>query len=392
MNPTTHKDWARLLRRPAWWERWRGRGQGQGRSGQPPTRQTGAARSGGSARLARSARRTLVVAGLVLLASHLLLLLALEGFAPQLRDPEYGRKLAGLRQRLAEAVGDKPLVLVLGSSRVSMGLRPGVLPADTPALVYNGSIIGSGPLLELLAVRRYWDDGIRPRVLVLEVWAPFLKSDGPYLEEARIDVNRLAWADVAQLLPYSRDPQKLRHAWRQARLNPWYSHRYLILNRLSPAMLPWFQRRDFAWEPVDGWGWLPSNNVSPDPEARRQRLELTRQHYQYIFTDYTITPLADRALRDCIATVQRLGVAVALLQMPESSEFRQFYPPDMQTRVNEYFHSLQTDFAVPLIDARTWNEDADLLDGFHLTRDGAIRFTQQFAQKALPTLLREVRP
>lgn len=371
MVATTPKNWSRLLPLVArlWW--WRGR-----------ARRLRLNRRGST----RAARRALAVAALVLLASHLLLLAALEWFAPQLRDPEYGRKLAGLRARLAES-GEKPLVLVLGSSRVSMGLRPAVLEPNTPALVYNGSMIGSGPLLQSLALRRYWDDGVRPSVVVLEVWAPFLKSDGPYLEEARIDVNRLAWADLAQLLPYSRDPHKLRTAWRQARLNPWYSHRYLILNRLVPAMLPWFQRRDFAWEPVDGWGWLPSNNVSPNPESRRQRLELTRQHYDFIFNDYTITPVADRAMRDCIGTAQKLGLAVALLQMPESSEFRAFYSPQMQATVDAYFQSLQTEFAVPLIDGRTWNEDDDLIDGFHLTRDGAIRFTQQFAQKALPTLV-----
>src|SRR5258708_7065794 len=40
----------------------------------------------------------------------------------QLRDPEYGKRVVSLKQRLAENPG-RPLVLAVGSSRMSMGVR-----------------------------------------------------------------------------------------------------------------------------------------------------------------------------------------------------------------------------------------------------------------------------
>src|SRR4051812_49644316 len=55
------------------------------------------------------------------------LVVAMEHWRPEYRDLEYGVKRALLRQRLQEQPG-RPLVLVLGSSRVFNGFRPEVLP------------------------------------------------------------------------------------------------------------------------------------------------------------------------------------------------------------------------------------------------------------------------
>ena len=55
------------------------------------------------------------------------------------------------------------LVLVLGSSRVAYGVRPGVVP-DTPQgpVVVNLALAGSGPVMELMALRRALAAGLRP--------------------------------------------------------------------------------------------------------------------------------------------------------------------------------------------------------------------------------------
>src|SRR2546429_8601505 len=72
---------------------------------------------------------------------------------PGLRDPEYGRRLARLQARLAERRAGQPLVLFVGSSRTSFGIRPTVvsaalaqqLPAADRPVVFNFSFNGAGP-------------------------------------------------------------------------------------------------------------------------------------------------------------------------------------------------------------------------------------------------------
>src|SRR5437588_10274747 len=94
--------------------------------------------------------------GLFLASQLALVVVCAEGWRPELGDPEYGRKLACLRDRLAEQPG-RPLALALGSSRVAVGLRPGLLaggdrPGDGP-LLFNFGIMECHPVWELMYLR-----------------------------------------------------------------------------------------------------------------------------------------------------------------------------------------------------------------------------------------------
>src|SRR5690242_12739591 len=94
----------------------------------------------------RRAARALGAAAACFLAGQLALGLAVERWLPGVRDPEYAAKVERLRARRAEAPG-RPLVLVLGSSRVQMGLRAGTVAAEgggRPALVFNFGTSGTG--------------------------------------------------------------------------------------------------------------------------------------------------------------------------------------------------------------------------------------------------------
>src|SRR5437763_10517665 len=87
---------------------------------------------------------------------QLLLGVIVEHWWTEARDPEYTAKMQRLSARRAEAP-DRPLVLVLGSSRVQMGLRAGDLHADLngrPALVFNFGLGGGGSMLEAISLQR----------------------------------------------------------------------------------------------------------------------------------------------------------------------------------------------------------------------------------------------
>src|SRR5437870_916441 len=86
------------------------------------------------------------------IALQLALTLYMDRGHPELYDAEYGYRLYYLHERLGVKPAH-PFVLVLGSSRVELGLRPDVLPcrAEAPD-VFNFGLTGAGPVTELLCL------------------------------------------------------------------------------------------------------------------------------------------------------------------------------------------------------------------------------------------------
>src|SRR5262249_41727915 len=123
------------------------------RNGKPPRHDRRSAMSR-RRQLSRRAWLTLACGLLFFLAPPLTLSVRTESAQPELRDPRYGYRFERLQQSLAEETG-RPLVLVLGSSRVEVGFSPRELPPCTltdgrQAMVFNFGLAGNGrPLLEL---------------------------------------------------------------------------------------------------------------------------------------------------------------------------------------------------------------------------------------------------
>ena len=114
-----------------------------------PDRQT---RANGRAKLA------LLWGALAFLAGQGVLAYVITRSHPEIRDPEFGYRLLRLREQGASAP-DRPLFLILGSSRTLSGICPPSLPpwpadAGTEPRVFNFSQLGSGPVRELLTLRQ----------------------------------------------------------------------------------------------------------------------------------------------------------------------------------------------------------------------------------------------
>lgn len=336
------------------------------------------------------ARASLFWLGIVLLASHLTLSLGMETIFPELRDPEYGRKLIRLRQH-RETYPDRPLVLVLGSSRAAMGVRPEVIENDpelmsdpTRPMVFNASLVGSGPVMEFLCLRRLIDRGVRPDAVVLEVWPPFLYQEGIFLEEGRLDTNRLYWKDYSLVRQYSSDPKKLAedHAW--ARWAPWFSHRFFLLSQIMPGWLKQANRRDFAWDDMNEWGWLPGPVDTDDPTVRQTRIASSFGYYGPMLADWAVSPVSHDAMCSLLSYCQEKDIPVTLIVLPEASEFRDWYASHSRERAEAYLEFLTSTYDTTLIDCRDWIDDARLLDGFHLTRGGAEEYSLRFGREVLP--------
>ena len=339
-----------------------------------------------TARRTRGLRALAVfVAGLF--AFNFGLAMLLEKGPAHWRDPEYGFRLRALQQK-RQQFPDRKLTVVLGSSRTAMGVRPDVYEASLgdlfgAPLLFNMSLAGAGPILQLMTLERLLTDGIRPDAILLEYWAPLLRGDGPYREDRRIVAPRLRESDESIVVDYFADAEDVRSKMRWGRAIPAWYHRRAFLDQLWPESVPRTERTDAAWAPLDGWGWLPGRKTYTAEQVEKGWPQVAG-FYAPLFQGFAVAPVADRALRAALARCRDLGIDVSLLALPESGRFRTMMTPESIRAGDDYRRGLQREFGVPLIDGSPWAGDAALPDGYHLTQDGATRFTRELAGHIAP--------
>jgi hypothetical protein len=326
------------------------------------------------------------------IVAHFAILLATQRFWPHLRDPEFGYKL-NLIRKLRKEEPDRPLLVLLGSSRTGQGLRPGVLkelrtPDGREPLVFNFSLVGSGPLAELVTLRRLLDAGVRPDWLAIEILPAVLGRTVDAFNGSNGGVSRLSWPDVRLLTQYVTEPEKLSHNWYLAQLLPWYANRFSVMNHYLSNWVPWRLRLDH-WKQLDRWGWsdigLDDQPLVTVPCA----LDVARRTYQDDLRDLHITPMQDRALRDLLALCRQEHIPTLLYMMPEGSIFRAWYTPPTWKCLETYLAGVSREYGVPVVNARTWMPDMYFGDCHHLYRLGATCFTQRFGKDALSYLIRD---
>jgi hypothetical protein len=327
-------------------------------------------------------------------ASQVALTLVMERWRPQLRDPEYGFRLAHLRNLLAKNPG-RPLVLALGSSRTQLGFRPGALrwgPDGTgrAPVAFNSALVGAGPITELLCLRRLLRHGVRPTVLVVEILPSRLCQEGPFTEDALLR-GRLGWEDWPGLRRYLGRFEADYRYWRRHQFVPCYTQRFYLLSTVAPSWLPVPARADGWWEYTDRTGWMARReNVSP--AEYRHALDHARREVTPILRRFRLSAAPDRALREILRVCRREGIAPVLVLMPEGTEFQSWYPADVRSAVESYLTGLSREHGVPLVDARSWVADVCFADSHHLLVRGADLFTERLGREVLRPLLQPPGP
>jgi hypothetical protein len=338
----------------------------------------------------RRSALTFVWAVAAFAAGQLALGLAVERWLPEVRDPDYAAKVERLRARRAEDP-DQPLVLVLGSSRVQLGLRGGTINADgRSAQVFNFGLSGAGPYLDALCLRRLFAEGIRPDLLVLEVLPPTLNQPGDHpLEETWLDGCRLRDAERAFLAHYHSDPDRARRQWLKGRV-PCVWHRDHLRSFIALDVGGVGSATERVCRLTDADGWLSYRSEDVTPEQRREYTEIARLQYAPTFADFRLADGPSRALDDILTACRQRGIPVALLVMPEGPTFRAHYPPSMRAGLDAHLRAVSARWGVPLIDAHDWLADDAFWDSHHLLPRGAAAFTERFEREALPPLLRNL--
>lgn len=341
-------------------------------------------------RLAAPARAGLLWGLAFFVAAQAAMLLATQSYWPQLRDPEFGYKLSILRKRLAEEP-DRPLLILLGSSRTGQGVRPGALPPlRTPdgrkVLLFNFSQVGSGPLAELVTLRRLLDAGIRPDWLAIEILPAMLGRTVDAFGEAGGGVSRLSWNDLELLRHYVPEKDALRNRWYKAQLWPWHTHRFSFMNHYVANWVPWRLRMDH-WKSLDRWGWSDIGVDTQPLVLVPDALELARNTYYLELQNFHLTSMQKNALRDMLVLCREQDIPTVLYLMPEGKIYRGWYAPATLACLDNYLTRLSRDYGVPIVNARTWMPDFYFGDSHHLYRLGASFFTRHFGSYVLSHLV-----
>jgi hypothetical protein len=321
-----------------------------------------------------------------------LLCMTIDVWEPALRDPEFARKLALLRQRLAESNGEG-LVVALGTSRTAFGICGGLtkhpeVDEDRPRLVFNYGVVGGGPLYELVFLRRLLSDGICPELILIEVHPPLLNAVDGLRVALSPDAIRCDAGDLRVQLRHVDRPGPLALQWLRLRLAPCHWYRHAMLSRAAPSWVtadPELAMQGF--NRPDGFGWAASPWGLPTDTERRRRSVWTFDAYAPAVANFAVSREADGALREMLEVCDRAGIGAALILMPEESTYRRLFSQRTKERTETYLDQLCAEFRVPLIDARGWCDDEDFCDGQHLVAAGAERFTAQLDTRTLRPIL-----
>lgn len=319
------------------------------------------------------------------------------GYAhPEIRDPEYGYRLRRLHQWTA-TTPQRPLCLILGSSRTLSGIYPPALPpwptdAGPEPLVFNFSQFCAGPVRELQTLRRLLAAGHRPDWLLLEVWPPYWPQRGYWVDELHIMQTDFRPVDLPLILRYfTIHRQSALTKLAAETLLPITGLRSNLLALCACSLLSPDQRgreKQFAsWRDIDASGWRPwlERGTEEEFRARIARLQGEKQYLE----NFAISDTTDRSLREILEECRRRHIKAGLILMPEYSQLRNWYTPDVHQQINAYLNRLKREYQVAVFDTRIWMADEEFYDLTHMVPSAAAPFTQRLGRAMLLPWLQE---
>ncbi len=288
-----------------------------------------------------------------------------------------------LHERLAEAP-DRPLVLMLGSSRVDWAFQAGRLnglpgPDGRPLLAYNLGVPTTGPLHEALYLNDLLAEGIRPRLLLVEfVFTHLNERQRGLISEEQFTMPQWLSAHQALFLqPYYSQKRQLLAHWLESRLAPWYGFRCDMHEYLGGCRKP--NPLDPAAQPMDAWGWRLLYDDRGGPKYRAWCRQCAVEMYGESLKRFHLGAGPVQAMRDLLARCRREQIPVARVRMPVTKEFYELIPAEGRNALANLFAELSN--GVHVIDASRWLPNEDFHDGHHVLKPGAYKFTTRMSKE-----------
>ncbi|MBN9122342.1 MAG: hypothetical protein J0I06_24915, partial [Planctomycetes bacterium] len=279
---------------------------------------------------------------------------------------------------------DRPLLVVMGSSRTCQAFRAEALPPlETPdgrtVLPFNLSRHACGPIYCRLAYGRLPRQGLTPDYAVVELM-PVL-----FVRKFEQVFNTAATADELPALAAYTSPDRAAKFYVRNRYVPWRANRSGILRWFAPTWAIPFAAEDPDWlEPLGGDARVPTW-VSDENRAVLTARTVART--KTLTVDYGIDPGQDRAMRDLLRACREAGTRVVVIRTPESTAYRTAYGPGTEAIVDEYAARLGRECGVPVVDARRWLSDDQFFDGDHPLLSGQVTFTARLHREVLVPLV-----
>jgi hypothetical protein len=280
-----------------------------------------------------------------------------------------------------------------GVCPAAMGLPDG---PESP-LVFNFGYRGSVPAFTALNVSRVLDAGVRPDFVLAE-FAPDAMSVEQYGSVlVRNWANRFTARDVRWLAtngfldPGIPGTGRALGRWAVTAAAPWSSHRLAILSHWLPNWVSLLHRVTLGTEPMDRYGYTPSQYGTVTPaEFRARHLETIRKHNASARWRTEIAPSVVRAHAALVDRCRAEGIPVAFVWAPMAPFLKAWMPPELGRAAAEYAERLTRDSGVPVFPPPDWVTDDDLPDGSHLYPPSAERYSRWLADTHLkPWLARQ---
>jgi hypothetical protein len=285
-------------------------------------------------------------------------------------DREFRLRKEIIESRVAQQPDD-PLFVIVGSSRIAAGFDPGLFedlrtPQGKPVLGFNFAHTESGPVSNLLQVKRLLHVGIKPRWLIVELlpscccdeWCSF--------------VHNITWEDVPTVSRYHPYRRFAGSFARNHFLVPWFRHRADLQEYYLHES---FDRQNNPYDlNKHGCAFFACDIVPED--KRKEWTETAHRLMGPALTDqFKVTPESAGAYRELIALCRKEGIELMLLLTPEGNTYRTWYNPAVEIRLQAFLKELTDEFQVPICDARPWFDDSFFADSHHLTQTGRREFT-----------------
>ncbi len=346
-----------------------------------------------SKHIARHARAALLCGLGVFLSLQVGLAVLIEYRRPELRDPLYAPRARRLAER-THAGPVRPLtVVMLGSSRTRFGFDPRGVEQELvkrfarPVVVFNFGIDGSGPLMELIHLKRLLVGGVRPDLVLIEVLPALLDGHAPCADLGRLSPERLWHHELALVERYAETDGERTAEWWQGWAVPWHTHRLKIAAWAAPQLVPLNVRTGWFTSAND-WGWAPPVE-DHSPAAHARALETAHAMYIGKLTGFQLGGVGCRALEELLEVCREEKIHAALVVMPEGPVFRSWYPSYAWGQIEIYVTELSREFDTPFVSAREWMAEEDFSDSHHLLPDRAAVFSARLNREAIMPLLEE---